>query len=199
MARSEAGASAFGVAGPSQEATPSDLSADGTVTILFSDISDYTGLTERLGDRVVQEMLFEHRHMVRSCVSLHGGREVKAQGDGFMLAFAGVARALRCAAAIQRSLAERAIQRPELSISVHMGVHTGEAMLDGGDYTGHTVILASRLADVAAPGEVLVSSVVKQLVARSREFDFGPVREVALKGLKDLEPAAPFVWDSDRA
>jgi class 3 adenylate cyclase len=173
----------------------SEPGADGTVTILFSDISDYSGLLERLGDRVVQEMMREHRQMVRSCVASQGGQEVKAQGDGFMLAFAGVARGLRCAAAIQQSLSALALERPERSFSVHMGLHTGEVLVDGDDYAGHTVVLASRLADVAGPREVLVSSVAKQLVARSGEFAFGPVRAVPLKGLTDSEQAAAFLWD----
>jgi class 3 adenylate cyclase len=171
--------------------------ADGTVTILFSDISDFSGLTERLGDRAMRELLVEHRDCVRRCVEAHGGREVKVQGDGFMLAFEGVARALRCARDIQSELARRAIERPDSAISVHMGVHTGEAITDGDDYMGHTVILASRLADVAGPGEVLVSSVARQLVTRSGEFSFGPDREVRLKGLKDIERASAFEWGSN--
>lgn len=171
--------------------------ADGTVTILFSDISDFSGLTERLGDRAVQELLLEHRDVVRNCVANRGGREVKTHGDGFMLAFAGVARALRCAGDIQQEVAKRAGSKGK-AIELHMGVHTGEALTDGDDYIGHTVIVARRLADAASPGEVLVSSVAQHLVARNEEFWFGPAREVPLKGLSDIELAAPFMWDGIR-
>ncbi len=170
-----------------------EAAADGTVTILFSDISDFSGLTERLGDRAVQELLLEHRDVVRKCVAGRGGREVKTHGDGFMLAFAGVARALRCAADIQNAVSREGSQ--DKAIALHMGIHTGEAITDGDDYIGHTVIVARRLADSSGPGEVLVSSVAHSLVARNEEFCFGPAREVSLKGLSETEVAAPFIWD----
>ena len=68
----------------------------------------------------------------------------------------------------------RGVQRthPDLPIRVHIGIHTGEAMEEDDDVLGHTVIVASRIADVAGPGEVLVSSLTAQMVERSEEFTF---------------------------
>ena len=129
-----------------------DLPADGTVTILFCDMVDYAGLTERLGDQGSRQVLREHHRIVRDAIARHGGREISVQGDGFMVAFGGVARALRCAIDIQRAVMAYVPANDGESIAVHIGVHTGDAMDEGDDYLGHTVIVASRLADAAGAG-----------------------------------------------
>jgi class 3 adenylate cyclase len=167
---------------------------EGTVTILFSDMVNYAGMTEALGDRASRELLQEHHRIVRQLVDRHGGREVKVQGDGFMMAFGGVARALRCAVEMQRAFGDYSLAHQDLPIQVHIGVHTGEAFEEDDDFLGHTVIVASRLADVAGPGEILVSSLSEQLVLRSGEFRFGDEREVILKGLTNPQRVASLVW-----
>ncbi|MGH9095987.1 MAG: adenylate/guanylate cyclase domain-containing protein, partial [Acidimicrobiales bacterium] len=177
--------------GPRPESVDSH---DNTVTILFSDMVDYSGITERLGDRSAQALITEHHRIVRALLTGHGGREVKVQGDGFMVAFGGVARALRCAVAIQRSFREHTLAHPDQPIRAHIGLHTGEAMEVDDDYFGHTVIVASRIAGIAVPDEILVSSLSVQLVAGTGEFHFGDQREVALKGMSRLQTVAPLVW-----
>jgi class 3 adenylate cyclase len=181
---------------PAPARTPPDSPPSGeeTVTIVFSDMVNYAGMTEAMGDRVSRELLQEHHQIVRDQVQRHGGREVKVQGDGFMMAFGGVARALRCAAEMQRAFRDHSLIHPERPIQVHIGVHTGEALEEDDDFLGHTVIVASRLADVAGPGEIVVSSLSEQLVVRSGEFRFGDHREVALKGLTTPQQAASLVW-----
>ena len=169
--------------------------SDGTVTILFSDMVDYAGMTERLGDQISREVLREHHRIVRAMLERHGGREIKVQGDGFMMAFGGVARALRCAADVQRafqSYSEVHLDRP---IQVHIGVHTGDAVQEDDDYLGHTVIVASRLASEAGPGEILVSSLSEQLVQGTGEFTFVEHRESVLKGMTRAQSAAALDWD----
>jgi class 3 adenylate cyclase len=167
---------------------------EGTVTILFSDMVDYAGMTERLGDQRSQEVLRVHHRIVRQLLGTYGGREVRVRGDGFMIAFGGVGRALRCAASMQRTFAAYSRTHPDLPIRVHIGIHTGEAMEEDDDVLGHTVIVASRIADVAGPGEVLVSSLTAQMVERSEEFTFADGREITLKGLSRPQPVARFVW-----
>ena len=130
----------------------SDLPADGTVTILFCDMVDYAGMTERLGDQASREVLRQHHRIVRDAIARHGGREISVQGDGFMVAFGGVARALRCAIDIQRAFLAYVAADDGEPIAVHIGVHTGDAVDEGDDYLGHTVIVASRLADAAGAG-----------------------------------------------
>jgi class 3 adenylate cyclase len=167
---------------------------EGTVTILFSDMVDYAGMTERLGDRTSREVLRDHHQIVRGLLGTYGGREIKVQGDGFMVAFGGVARALRCASAMQRAFSGYSAAHAERPIAVHIGVHTGEAMEEDDDFLGHTVIVASRIADVAASGQILVSSLSAQMVERTEEFSFVDPREVALKGLTRPQGVVTLAW-----
>jgi class 3 adenylate cyclase len=170
-------------------------SGEGTVTILFSDMVNYAGITEQLGDQASRELLRDHHQIVRELLASHGGREIKVQGDGFMVAFGGAARALRCAGDMQRAFAKYSAGHPERPIEIHIGVHTGEAMEEDDDFLGHTVIVASRLADAAAPGEVLVSSLSAMLVERTEEFQFMNFREATLKGLTRPHQVATLVWE----
>jgi class 3 adenylate cyclase len=167
---------------------------DGTVTILFCDMVDYAGMTERLGDQASRAVLREHHRIVRDAIGRHGGREISVQGDGFMVAFGGVARALRCAIDVQRSFLTYGPTEGGESIAVHIGVHTGDAVDEGDDYLGHTVIVASRLADAAGAGEILVSSLSEQLVQGSGEFTFDGHRDMPLKGMARPQPSATLAW-----
>jgi class 3 adenylate cyclase len=167
---------------------------DGTVTILFSDIVGYTELTERLGDLRAHERLIAHNEVLRAQLAAHEGFEVKSQGDGFMVAFAGAGRALRCAIAIQRAFADYCRKRPDEPIQVHIGLNTGEVLKEGDDFLGRTVILASRIAGEARSGEILTSSVVKALADGSGEFVFEDPREVELKGVSQPQVLYPVVW-----
>jgi class 3 adenylate cyclase len=165
----------------------------GTVTILFCDMVDYAGMTERLGDQASHRILHEHHRIVRDAVALNGGREIKVQGDGFMVAFGGVAPAMRCAIDTQRACRDHVSDDGE-KIAVHIGIHTGDAVVEDDDYLGHTVIVASRLADAASPGEILVSSLSEQLVQGSGEFTFDGHRETRLKGMARAQLSATLNW-----
>jgi class 3 adenylate cyclase len=167
---------------------------DGTVTILFVDICGYTELNERLGDRATHELVLDYQKIVREQLSAHGGYEVKVQGDGFMVAFSGAARALRCALAIQKAFEKYSSEHPEEPIVVHQGLHTGEAVRDADDFLGRTVILASRITAEAGPSEVLVSSLLRELTYSTREFRFGDARSVTLKGLSGEQTVYPVEW-----
>ena len=173
--------------------TEARLPNDGTVTILFCDMADYAGMTERVGDQASRLILLEHHRIVRDALARHNGREINVQGDGFMVAFGGVARAMRCAIDIQRSFKDYVTTEGE-RIAVHIGIHTGDAVAEDDDYLGHTVIVASRLADAAAPGEILVSSLSEQLVQGSGEFAFDGHRETRLKGMARAQLAATLSW-----
>jgi class 3 adenylate cyclase len=165
----------------------------GTVTILFCDMVDYAGMTERLGDNASRRVLHEHHRIVRDAVARNSGREIKVQGDGFMVAFGGVAPAMRCAIDTQRACRDHVTTEGE-KIAVHIGIHTGDAVVEDDDYLGHTVIVASRLADAASPGEILVSSLSEQLVQGSGEFSFDGHRETPLKGMARAQLSATLNW-----
>ncbi len=167
---------------------------DGTVTIMFSDIAGYTAINDRLGDLAAHDLLTEHNRIVRDLLSIHRGYEVKSQGDGFMVAFSSAGRALRCAIAIQQAFDKYSVEHPDEPIRVHLGLHTGEAVRDGDDFLGRTVIIASRLTGEAGPGEILVSSLLRELTEPAREFRFGAPREVMLKGVTAPQFISPVIW-----
>jgi class 3 adenylate cyclase len=158
---------------------------EGTVTIMFSDIEGFTSITERLGDRRAVELLREHNAMIRQRIAGSGGHEIKSQGDGFMIAFGGASNALECAVGIQCDFAARNRSKPDLPVLVRLGLHAGEAIRDGNDFMGGAVILAARIAQQAKGGEILVSSVLKDLCDLSGEFHFEQGRDVVLKGLSE--------------
>jgi class 3 adenylate cyclase len=156
---------------------------DGTVTILFSDIEGSTQLNERLGDVQWLELLRAHHAIVRDQVHRHGGFEVKAQGDGFMIAFPSARRAVQCARAIQDAIDSELGDHADAPIRLRIGLHTGEAIREEADFYGKNIVLAARIADRARGGEILASSVVKQLTESAGDLRFENERELELDGL----------------
>ena len=156
---------------------------DGTVTVLFSDIEASTRLNERVGDVRWLELLREHHAIVREQVHQQGGFEVKSQGDGFMIAFPSARRGVECARAIQRAIGSRLADHPDGPIRLRIGVHTGEAIREEADFYGKNIVLAARIADQARGGEILASSVVKQLTESSGDLRFEDERDLELDGL----------------
>jgi class 3 adenylate cyclase len=150
------------------------------VTILFTDIESSTSLTQRLGDAKAQELIRAHNGIVRGALLSHEGSEIKHTGDGIMASFASSSSALECAAAIQREVATR----PDEQLAVHIGVNAGEPVAEDNDLFGTSVQLAKRICDQANGAEVLVSDVVRQLVA-GKEFLFADRGETALRGFED--------------
>jgi class 3 adenylate cyclase len=167
--------------------------ADGTVTLMFSDIEGSTALNERLGDEAWLDLLKEHDGIVRREVRAHRGEVVKTQGDGFMVAFGAVPAAVSCAIEIQRALAQGDLAR-DPPVRVRIGLHTGEVTKQGRDLFGLNVAVAARVADEAAGGEILVSSAVKNLAARADGVHYGKGRRVQLKGISEAETVYPIRW-----
>ncbi len=166
----------------------------GTVTIQFCDVSGFTEMTERLGDVECQRMLGTYFEIVREQVRAHGGYEVKCHADEAMVAFGGAGQAVRCSIDIQRALGRYNAEHSDRPIRAHIGLHTGEAIQDGGDFLGRTVILASRITDAAAADEILVSSVLRELTAAHEDLRFGEGRTVSLQGLADSQLLFPVLW-----
>jgi len=129
-------------------------------TVLFTDIVGSTEKMAELGDRRWRELLREHHSAVRRQLSRYRGIEMDTAGDGFFARFDGPARAIQCAQAIAGAV------RP-LEIEVRAGLHTGECELADGKVAGIAVSIGARITATAEPGEVLVSSTVKDLVAGS--------------------------------
>jgi class 3 adenylate cyclase len=180
----------------SQDSTISVQAApDGTVTILFTDIEGSTELNEALGDQLWLDLLADHDRIIRQEVSNGGGVVVKSRGDGFMLAFPSARQALMAAIGSQKALGAHNAEAPgSPPIRVRIGVHTGEVVKQSGDFFGRHVNYASRIADKARGGEILVSELTKALVQGSPEFQFGPPVEVELKGFSGSHSTFSLRW-----
>jgi class 3 adenylate cyclase/pimeloyl-ACP methyl ester carboxylesterase len=129
-------------------------------TVLFTDVVGSTERAAALGDKRWRDLLESYNQVIREELERFRGREVDTAGDGFFATFDGPARAIRCACAMRSKLAR-------LGIEIRAGLHTGECELVGDKVRGISVHIGSRVASLATPGEVLVSSTVKDLVAGS--------------------------------
>lgn len=150
-------------------------------TVLFADIVASTETAARMGDRAWRDVIATHQQRVRSLLARFRGREVDVAGDGFFAVFDGPARAVRCGLAICDDAGA-------LGFTVRVGVHTGEVELDGAAVRGLAVHIGARVATEAAPGDVLVTSTVKDLVAGSGLVFVG-------RGRRNLK-GVPGAWDT---
>lgn len=144
-------------------------------TVLFTDVVESTKKASELGDQQWNELLDRHHAAVRAMLARYRGTEVKTMGDGFLATFDGPARAVHCAKAICDAV------KP-LGLEVRSGCHTGEIELAGADVGGIAVHIGARVAALAKPSEVLVSSTVKDLVVGSG-LAFKDRGEHELKGI----------------
>ncbi len=168
-------------AGPTHK--PETVEPGAFRTILFTDVEGSTALTDRLGDAKARELLREHERITREALKAHGGSEVKTLGDGFMASFGSATKALECAIALQRAFEEHN-ESAEEPIKVRIGLNAGEPIAEDNDLFGTSVILAARIAAQAEGGEILVSDVVRQLVA-GKKFLFSDRGETELRGFED--------------
>jgi len=144
-------------------------------TVLFTDIVGSTVRAVALGDRAWRDLLGRHHAIVRNQIEHHRGREVDTAGDGFLATFDGPARAIRCAKSIRDAVRS-------LGIETRIGLHTGECERVDDKVAGIAVHTGARVMAEAEPGEILVSSTVKDLVAGSG-LDFHARGTHALKGI----------------
>jgi class 3 adenylate cyclase len=149
------------------------------MTVLFTDVVDSTRHAAELGDSGWRDKLAAHDRLVRRELARERGREVKTVGDGFVATFDGPARSIRCARAILDGARG-------IGLEVRAGVHTGEVEIVGDDIAGLAVHIAARVMSQAGPGEVLVSSTVKDLVV-------GSGLEFADRGAHELK-GVPGEW-----
>ncbi len=150
------------------------------MALLFTDVVGSTELFDRLGDDGAHHQRRRHFALLREAIGRHGGHEVKSLGDGLMVVFATPRAAVDCAVAMQRAVAAS-----DDRLELRVGVASGEAVCEDGDYFGRPVVVARRLCDAASGGEVLVSEPVAGPVAGAETRQVQPLR---LKGLS--EPVA---------
>ncbi len=146
-------------------------------TLLFTDIVGSTITAGTIGDDRWRNLLHAHDNAVRSELARFRGKEIKQTGDGFLATFDAPGRAILCSLSICEAVRS-------LGLEVRAGLHTGEIHLVNGDVEGISVHIASRVADLAGPGEVIVSRTVKDLIAGSG-VTLEPYGTYSLKGVPD--------------
>jgi class 3 adenylate cyclase len=132
-------------------------------TVLFTDLEGSTGLLEAAGEAAYMLLLTEHDLIIRRAIVASQGREIKHTGDGIMVSFDDVARALKCAVAIQEGFDARTAAGGAPALRVRIGMAAGEPVDHNDDLFGSTVTLASRICDAADPGQTLVSDLVNEM------------------------------------
>jgi len=188
-----------GFVGESEEAARGAEPSGGAAfrTILFTDVEGSTALTRRLGDARGREVLREHERIVRDALTSHGGSEVKTMGDGFMASFCSATQALDCAIAMQRAFQNYSAQVGEEHASplpIRIGLNAGEPIGEEKDLFGTAVVLAARIAATAEGGEILVSDIVRQVVA-GKGFLFSDRGDTVLRGFEDPVRVYEVLWD----
>jgi len=142
---------------------------------MFTDIVGSTDRATELGDSAWRELLARHHTLVRGELVRFRGEELDTSGDGFFAAFDGPGRAIECACTIREAVRS-------LGLEIRAGLHTGECERLDGKLGGIAVPTGARIASLAEPGEVLVSSTVRDLVAGSA-IEFEDRGEHELKGV----------------
>lgn len=163
------------------------------VTVLFTDLVGSTELATSLPLAEADDLRHRHFADLRAAIIETGGTEVKNLGDGLMVAFSGTTSSLACAEAMQQSVIRRN-QRSSVPIAIRVGISTGDATEEDGDFFGEPVIEAARLCAVAQGHQILATDIVKSLARRSR-FGFLNERELELKGLPDPIVAWEVMWE----
>jgi adenylate cyclase len=150
---------------------------------MFTDVVKNTALLQRIGDDAWRGVMREHEAIVRNALARHGGAEVSTAGDSFFASFATATQAIECAIEMQREFAQRN-RGAEHAFEVRIGLNAGEPIEDGKDLVGTAVTMAARIMGQAVGGEILVSDVVRQLVA-GKGFLFADRGEAVLRGFDD--------------
>jgi predicted ATPase/class 3 adenylate cyclase len=159
--------------------------SDGLLTVLFTDIVGSTEFTASRGDESARAIRAEHDRLVREQVVRHGGSEIQTTGDGFLITFGSVRRAIACACAIQDAQQQHNRRYPDRALRVRVGLHAGEVSLRDDGLFGSAVNLAARVMARAGPDQIFVSDVVKQMAGKLPDVEFRDRGRVRLKGFPD--------------
>jgi class 3 adenylate cyclase len=183
---------------PTHRQAVSGAAGQPLLTVLITDMEGSTALIERLGDERAYALLQIHNSLIRDCLRTHEGTEVTHTGDGIEASFRMASHAVECAIAIQRAFARFNADHPRTVIRVRVGINAGEPITTEGRLFGTSVHTAFRICTRARPGQILISDVVRQLVA-DRDFVLVNRGRVALKGFRGRVHLHEVRWDDARA
>jgi len=162
-------------------------------TILFTDIADSTGITQRLGDVKARKVIRLHDDYVRTDIEAFGGRVVKHTGDGAMVVFPACSAAVRAAVVVLRRFADHNAQQIDEPLRVRIGISAGEPVDEGEDLFGTAVQVARRVCDAAPPERIWVANVVRELCA-GKEFRFVDLGSRTFKGIAEPITVHEVPW-----
>ncbi|HET6811577.1 MAG TPA: AAA family ATPase [Acidimicrobiales bacterium] len=166
-----------------------------TLTVMFTDLADSTGIRVRLGEERADTLRRAHDALLTGAVTAEGGHVVKGLGDGVLAVFSSASDAVAAAVRIQQDAYARARESPEDALEVRVGLSAGDVSLEDGDCFGTPVIEASRLCAVALGGQILAAELVRLLARGRGGYVFTAAGERELKGLPDAVPVVAVGWD----
>jgi class 3 adenylate cyclase/tetratricopeptide (TPR) repeat protein len=171
-----------------------------TLVILFTDIVGSTPLLQRLGNVKAQPLFDTHDKIILDCLQRYRGSWIKHTGDGVMATFPSAVSAIECTVAIQkairRAFATHNQEHSDIPMRVRSGLHAGEIIAKRGQWFGIAINAARRICDHAQPDQILVSDVIRQLVAGS-EISFTNCGDFLLKGLQELFRLYAVQWEDE--
>jgi class 3 adenylate cyclase len=166
----------------------------GTITVLFTDLVDSTGLTSRIGDVEIDGIRRAHFAVLRAAISATGGEEVKNLGDGLMVVYRSAADAIDGAVSMQRAV-DRANLSSAEPLAMKVGVSVGDVTQEADDWFGTPVNEAARLCGAAVGGQILISDVVRLLAGSRARHAVRPVGAMQLKGLPEPVAVCEVEWE----
>ena len=162
-------------------------------TVMFTDLEGSTERNEAVGDRAMVALIARHNAIIRECLHVHGGREVKHTGDGMMASFLSVSQAVECSIAIQQAFDKHNSNDPDGAMYVRIGLSAGEPIENDNDLFGSTVNLAKRVCDAGDPGKILTTNVVRELCL-GKTYTFEPIGVRDMKGFSEPIPVFAVLW-----
>lgn len=164
---------------------------EGMLTLMFTDVENSTAHARDMGDRRYSELMAEHISLVGDLAERKGGQMIKSVGDGALLVFTSARAGVGCAVEIQR-----ATVAADAPYAVRIGVHAGDVIRTDTDVMGLAVNKAARVTSAAAGGQIVVSSVIRELVGADPSFRFGDSFLAELKGIDGIHELLPVDWRS---
>lgn len=164
---------------------------EGMLTLMFTDVENSTAHARELGDRRYSELMAEHISLVVDLAEQRGGQVIKSVGDGALIVFGSARAGVGCAVEIQR-----ATMAADAPYSVRIGVHAGDVIRTDSDVMGLAVNKAARVTSAAAGGQIVVSTVIRELVGADPSFRFGDSFLAELKGIDGIHELLHVDWRS---
>jgi class 3 adenylate cyclase len=158
-------------------------SPDGALTLMLSDVADAGAVAAQMGPERWEQLLGDHHLLVERLVAHHDGQVVRFERDGFLASFNSAHGGLHAALELQRTFGNTDEDGAPGSVALRIGLHSGFVIAESDELLGRNVVLAARIAALAAAGEILVSSTLKQYTETDPSFQFEPLGEHHFKGL----------------